>query len=149
MNKLIVLLLVFMTTCCARQTVYEVSIPPELTPYYDRFINEGYRHRKHIDTADLYLVFVPRFESDKTYGECIQNGMHVAEISRLIWERLSDLGREQLVFHELGHCLLHRKHTSGTFLPFVPLSIMNPEHFSDDIYAAYREYYLAELFGVK
>ena len=71
-------------------------------------------------------------------------------IDRDFWSFASNPEREQLLFHELGHCLLWRGHTSKTFRDGRPISIMNPVLIlSDYEYMSNREYYLNELFGVE
>src|SRR5690606_17670169 len=50
--------------------------------------------------------------------------------------------REQLMFHELGHCILNRSHTNSTN------SIMYPYHLSANYYINHYVNYIAELFGM-
>lgn len=50
--------------------------------------------------------------------------------------------REELVFHELGHCILNRPHTNST------ASIMYPYHMGGANYMNYYTRYVSELFGM-
>lgn len=49
--------------------------------------------------------------------------------------------REELMFHELGHCILNRGHTNST------ASIMYPYHLGGLGYLNYYASYISELFG--
>lgn len=61
------------------------------------------------------------------------------------WDRLSEVGKEQLVLHELGHCLLGREHVETIMPNGCPLSIMFPNHIADVCYVSYYKYYIKEL----
>ena len=67
------------------------------------------------------------------------------EIDENYWNAYSYYGKEQLIFHELGHCVLHRPHSeevAGT----IPASIMYPIAFGDrPEYKENLEYYYKEL----
>jgi len=71
-------------------------------------------------------------------------------ISRQYWEASSDLDREQLIFHELGHCVLGRDHNDEITVledgETVPLSLMNTYVIEEEHYTRYREEYIRELF---
>ncbi len=81
------------------------------------------------------------------------------------WEGLDEPSREALLFHELGHCLLHREHDSkearipdlrsaaekdprdGTTEFTGPKSLMNPTSVAGSVYLRNKGYYVKELFG--
>jgi hypothetical protein len=55
--------------------------------------------------------------------------------------------KEELVFHELGHCLLGRPHKNDVDSDGIPLSLMYPYILGEETYNTNsREYYLSELF---
>lgn len=64
------------------------------------------------------------------------------------WARLNDYGREILLFHELGHCVLGRPHDDRMRDDGCPKSIMKSSLSDIDIicYALDRDYYIKELF---
>lgn len=70
-------------------------------------------------------------------------------IDRDTWARASDLYRELLVFHELGHCFLFRKH-SGSSLNIwnlrITASLMHPQGPDMQTYFVDRRRYHEELF---
>lgn len=62
------------------------------------------------------------------------------------WEGLSHYGREQLIFHELGHCVLGFDHRNDVLPNDYEKSIMYGKFFGDQWYYEYfRDYYLREL----
>lgn len=76
----------------------------------------------------------------------------IITIDRKAWARMPKPMKEQLVFHELGHCALRRLHTE-TKVPIwdgqeIGLSIMHPylDAVPTDFYVMLRESYLEELF---
>lgn len=78
------------------------------------------------------------------------DGRNSIDINLSIWKQLSKAGKEQLMFHELGHCTLGRMHKDdmgmlGGFM--APKSIMNSHLFLDRLYVSNRDHYLQELVG--
>ncbi len=59
-----------------------------------------------------------------------------------IWKRLEPIVREALVYHELGHCVLDRGHTSQSAISF-----MTPMIQPGDFYRTYRVQIFRELLG--
>ena len=67
-------------------------------------------------------------------------------IKQPYWNTLGDYGREQLIFHELGHCALNRDHDNNKDIYDCPMSIMYQFTFGDtDCYPPYRNELLQEL----
>lgn len=54
--------------------------------------------------------------------------------------------RENLFFHELGHCALGLGHDDSTNRRGVPLSLMHSSEVNAIMYSRYRDYYLDRLF---
>jgi hypothetical protein len=59
---------------------------------------------------------------------------------------MEDADREELIFHEMGHCVLGRAHKSIKTAEGIPASIMHPYRISNSVYKEYRDQYLNELF---
>ncbi len=96
-----------------------------------------------------------------TIGVCYypysQRQYPYVEIKKAFWDSANDEARRNLIFHELGHCLLYRAHEPATqFAPNVgrsiPLSIMYPYilmTMSGDVITFYLDHlldYFNELF---
>ena len=70
-------------------------------------------------------------------------------IDKTFWNRSSELYKEFVVFHELGHCVLDRNHKEDKDSRGRCLSIMRSGlgDCLDAYSSANRTYYLNELFG--
>ena len=80
-------------------------------------------------------------------GVCIPiPGNPVVKIHRDFWRFSSYTTREQLLFHELGHCILNRWHNDDTIFGD-PVTIMHSYlNAAEYAYRKRREYYIKELF---
>lgn len=126
-------------------------VDPEFKPYYDRFVSASSAiSGKDLSGEKVTIKFVDSIPSPDpdayTLGLCYFD-LNLVEISREAWDNLLVGRREALIFHELGHCLLKRKHddareqTSGKML-----SIMNTYLISTKEFISKYDYYLMELF---
>ena len=101
--------------------------------------------------VNVSLVFNSNLEQNRV-GLCWRtNGLgDRIEIDPDYWKSISEAGKEQLILHELGHCVLGLGHNDqlgqvGEWRN-VPLSIMHSIHFGDYLfYLENREYYLKEF----
>lgn len=92
--------------------------------------------------------------TDEKYdGVCIKYPDDTREIllKKEWFDRANETQKEILIFHELGHCRLNRKHNSGETMAYddqltIKTSIMNPVVPSSYYYSEYKDAYLAELF---
>lgn len=66
-------------------------------------------------------------------------------IDRDRWRGAPDLYRKMLVYHELGHCILHRDHRNTKLEDGCPSSLMNSRILNISCYYKHEEYYLREL----
>jgi len=86
-------------------------------------------------------------------GVCIKysNGYKEVQINNLYWNNLSIEQKEQLIYHELGHCVLNRGHDNSLMPsnPDCPKSIMRSYMFSryeiENCYLPNYNYYKEEL----
>ena len=118
-------------------------------PYVDTFMDRLRVAGIDRDTSLLRVEFSDTLPPN-ILGGCSQLEGHfeVVSINRNRWKDLSVGSREELIFHELGHCVLNRGHNSA-MVNFIPVSIMNPYHFGAGTYASevFYEGYQTELFG--
>lgn len=118
-------------------------IDQEFVKYVELFEN---RYKMSVHAT---IVFKDIVDEDVA-GQCTYSYPRLIEIDTPYWLDIDEYGREQLVLHELGHCILNLDHdeTIGTVGAWtnVPMSIMYPIHFgSEPWYRDNREYYLQEL----
>lgn len=71
--------------------------------------------------------------------------VHVIALNKDFWDQASPLVREELLFHELGHCVLNREHAKTSARAPQP-SIMVPNILPEEDYKAFRNEYILELF---
>lgn len=97
--------------------VENYTIQEELAPYFERFREEGILRGTNVDFVAAQLSAVLEdIDEPNVSGQCYYNG---DEPNRLVidisfWNEASDLKKEFLIFHELGHCYLERSHLDTT-----------------------------------
>lgn len=121
---------------------------PYIDPMFYSYV-ELFETTYHIP-VNVSIVFKDIADEDVA-GQCWFTSPRLIEIDTPYWNEITDLGKEQLVLHELGHCVLNLEHnesigTVGAWMN-VPLSIMYPVNFGDEPwYGDNRAYYLQELY---
>lgn len=146
--KLVVALLLS-TTACAPEHQQVVSVPVPFQQIYADFLNDSVMagHFQNID--DLIIQFSSDLPGEWA-GDCVNQGglfgTPTININAEYWTQISNDQREELVYHEMGHCVLDRGHTSARW-EGQPDSIMNPQVFPTGLFSQYREHYVLELFG--
>ncbi len=127
------------------------DVDQRLWSYYESFEAEA---RKRGLTYDLNLLKITgeiqNIPETNVAGTC-QYGSHLTHVTidTDFWYRNSNVQREFVVFHELGHCVLMRGHLESSFNNGVCTSIMHSGLTNCNV--AYntnnRTYYLDELFS--
>ena len=176
-KKILALLLVYLTSC----TIVGVIKPgpfsdldpanhlvdPAFRDIVERFDREiGTNHRViengiHFDDelADEWRMENRNPNKDiRTVGACMKDrwgSPQLVSIDRNFWDRSNALAREQVLYHELGHCLLNRGHSEekakSKYIPWFkcPRTIMKSSTFTTRellfCYKAERERYINEL----
>lgn len=162
---LALLVAVLFSACGPRpQNMQGKNIDGALSKYLDQFGLEASSRGVSVDASNLTMTF-----SESMPSSSIPNGFVMAYCQRSIqgqsvivkgsnWNALSVSDREQVIFHELGHCLLGLSHNNTreaaldyygglTYATNVPSSIMNELHFEAWLYNANRTAYLDRLFN--
>lgn len=147
MNKF---LLLFFLLCGGCTHEYVVSIEDKYIKYVRRFVADGERFGRKIYIYDLIVRSVPEI-NEETIGQCERkyNTTPEVTISASFWENFSDAEKEELIYHELGHCVLKRRHNEYTDDWGTPVSMMNPFFLPELVYIKYHEMYIRELFHGK
>lgn len=146
MKKLI--LLSFLVIGCAQAPELKprLEIEPRLQEYIELFEIESINHKHPIQITNL----VARFGSTTYLGEdvigyCQLSYPPLVVIDLEFWEGAELMERENLMFHELGHCVLNKDHNDELTNGF-PSSIMNSCLMDSRMYELNRDFYLFELF---
>ena len=151
--------LLLFTACGSSNDSESAPVPPiavavdqKLESYLERFVlySETALGRK-IPIREVSLQFSDlgfTVEKGGINGRCTRalNGPSLVEIDRLFWEVADESRRENLIFHEFGHCLLNRNHLDEVDRSGVPKSIMYSYTLSSWLYSSRRNYYITELF---
>lgn len=146
------LLLFLLLTSCSKFKVHDpvLDIPQAFLPYFNSFLLEAKTHGKELFVNDLRVTFVD-LSYTGSLAICHTNGYDTPTIvvDFGYWSGTSDNDREELMYHEFGHCVLGRRHLEGEYMNGgngIPLSIMASLHFDGMTYFLNHEYYMVELF---
>ena len=103
-----------------------------------------------IDDSNLSITFgMVRNIKSTIIGTCQLDdfGTMVIKIHDASWIKLDPYQREELIFHELGHCALARPHCTVKEKG-KPISLMYPEITPKDHYKNHRKEMIDELFNI-
>lgn len=102
---------------CGQTEVEEelyINVEQELWPYFQKFEKEGLARGLKIDLANSGVTGkLTTLPNKGTVGLCYDGSIQSKQgilIDQSFWERSSELSKEFIVFHELGHCYLGRPH---------------------------------------
>ncbi len=123
---IIMIILTSIVYSCEQEESAHIS--DEIGPYMDRFIEEGaLRGYEVVIDYKRLSASVSSISGSGVIGQCVSYSNESQEIliSAEFWNSASELNREFLVFHEMGHCILDRSHDDRTDHAGRCLSIMN------------------------
>jgi hypothetical protein len=133
-----ILLALVMLSGCGRNFV-----DPALAPYVQRFEAAGGLQIRYLN---IHFGSLP----SKEEGLCSHFPSPEVTIDSTAWQGLSEVQREVVVFHELGHCILGRGHLAETLPGGFVASVMFPQvsiGIDQPYYQEHRQAYIDELFG--
>jgi len=127
------------------------GVDEELWPWFELFESEAAERGVSINLVQMGITgVIEEIEEDNIAGRCNFNrGIpnHVM-VDESFWQNTSNLGRQFIVFHELGHCSLFRDHREDADQFGICLSIMRSGlgDCRDNFSPRNRSEYLNELF---
>lgn len=135
-------------TACGRAPVLQIDEP--FKPYVQRFEQLSIERGNGVQIVDLKVSF-GKMQSEYENGACeiIGDNTPTVYINEVTWNRLTDIDREALIFHELGHCVLRRGHIDEIEEDGSPKSLMHPYRIQTRIYEMHEQKYVVELFKGK
>lgn len=147
-----VFLALFLLVGCGDPGSPIIEIDDEFLPYYDRFNQYSMEYRgKDFSNTNITINFVetinvPTENNVLILGVCYF-ASNTVEINKETWVRLPTARKEALIAHELGHCLLNRRHDEATH-PHTNtrLSVMHPLILGQIEFSNKYSYYMKELF---
>lgn len=137
----------FILLCgCNRSLPYTpvVSVDSKLQKYVDEFTDESVKVNRKVDFTDLTVRFSYEMEED-VLGQCVNTRHPLVLINENPWYDQTETAQKIIMFHELGHCILNRKHVE-TWTNGIATSIMYPYVLADEMYIDNWYYYMHELF---
>lgn len=152
------LILTLSLMACAPEHYGPGYIDPEFQMFVTNFVAKADENGHSISTKDLARINIVFDTGLKPLelANCVTGGTENPKIrvKPEFWVNASLSDREQVLFHEMGHCLLgihsHDDRTT-TFQDFAglkgPVSIMNTYHMPAQYYNSNREYYIRQLFN--
>jgi predicted SprT family Zn-dependent metalloprotease len=146
----------FLLFGCTFEPTYRVD--SEFEPYVQRFVQEAALRNRTFDVHSSGLIVEFDDLEEGTAGVCYYLNPIKIKFDREYWEKIgnyrnADEMRENLVFHELGHGLLNRKHDNKYLSNGDWKTIMCGGNVKDNrswninYRSIRREYYIDELFN--
>lgn len=97
-------------------TIEELHVDEALAPYFERFLAEGTIRGHEIDLVGKRIEgYLEDIDDEDVVGQCAysETSTRKVRIDLNYWNQATDLEREFVVFHELGHCYLERSHSDA------------------------------------
>jgi hypothetical protein len=116
----------------------DTEIDSELQPYLNKYIS--YAKECRVPITDSGLTLSLDKTKSTTFGYC-RTMFNTIKINKRSWVALTEIQKEQLIFHELTHCLLDQDHDD------LGLNVMNTHGFIyKQLYVEYYDYFIRRLF---
>tara|TARA_Y100000034_G_scaffold134332_1_gene202476 strand:- start:5458 stop:6255 length:798 start_codon:yes stop_codon:yes gene_type:complete len=162
LREKLLIILVFSVLLLAEQEYSKYLDNQKVLKYHNSFKNNlkdlGNDYlNKAMD--EVSYVFINRdseesIRNDFLYGYFLKNSYANCDletrtiyINNRFWERLNEIDRKILIYHELGHCVLERTHNHSFGENGKPNSIMSEFLIVDNDFVSKEEEYLKELFN--
>jgi hypothetical protein len=147
MVKLFIFIFFILFLNCIKNNHHHPEIIHEIDPEFNTYLT---RFESHFGSKidDITIIFgCP----DNNKAAVCYYETRVIEVDPVNWDNSSDLRKEQLIFHELGHCVLRRFEHIDTHTDGCPDSIMRSYTFTeweiDNCYEPDHDFYINELFN--
>jgi len=149
--RLLMVIIALLDSACGYQQDSVTSL--QIKPYVELFEKiYGIKYKGSIIFSELEYPYDAVCSISIVNGNKILNdSSNIIYIDKDSWKRLElGLGREQLVFHELAHCVFGLEHDHNEVeLPdgdMGPKSLMYPYTFGDDrVYENNRQFYIESI----
>ena len=126
-------------------------IGADFLEFYDKFMQEARAHNVEVVDNSLTIKFgkTPSKEEPKRQAYCSVGGGYppVIVVDPDIWAQKTYMDHVVVIFHEMGHCLLHRPHRDDEATNDFELSLMHATQVPGERYQEYENYYNNELFA--
>lgn len=143
----------FATACGQKQAPHQAifQVDSDFLPYVTAFENAAAEQGAAVRITDLIVSYGPTPNANET-GVCeiATDESPRISINSTIWQYLSPMDRQQVMFHELGHCVLRRLHKNSQAVQggsTIPSSMMYSVRIPGGTYSNNMAFYHIELFS--
>lgn len=147
---LILTLIVSFFSCKKEEDLIQPEVDERLKLFFESFKQEGVLRRQSIKMEDV-IGSIVTMETKGVLGRCNQSttGSKHLMIDSLFWLTATFKEKEYVIFHELGHCTLNRRHLDTKNVDGTCISMMQSGNGSCmmNYNAQNRSKYLDELFS--
>jgi hypothetical protein len=140
------LLLITIALVACGKPLRVVDIDPAFQPYVDSFLSDAHEHSREAVVNNLIMRFAPNIDGTQTAFCDMTEMVPTITIERTYWDMSPEVIKKALIYHELGHCVLHQPHRDAYVSPYLPMSIMNTWMVEDYYLEVYWDNYVNELF---
>lgn len=156
-----IFLIVFLVSVgCGKKQVTQFKVDPLLMPYYSKMVANGKSRGKNISTNDLILKFGSTDTNVLGYCQTYTQtnwkflteevvSTPIVVINKEFFNSAGEVGRRELISHELGHCLMAKNHDQRVASNGYAESLMYPYFINETVFGTYENSYLDQLFGLK
>ena len=113
-RSLIALTLLTCLLACTEEETYQIEsyVDMEMIPYFEQFAEEGLARGVEVNYQEAGITALFDLIDHSIAGQCTRQTTGEREIivDSRYWRRATALEKELVIFHELGHCFLHRSH---------------------------------------
>lgn len=140
-----ILLLLVLLSCGSNKVIVSspepVYIEYKLRPFYTKFIQYATAFNIKVDCSDLSMYSTDESpeNTNLAVAKVYSNGMKEIIMYNRFWDTASDVAREIVAFHEIGHACQKQAHRDN--------SIMQANQLNEAQYLFYYDYFVKELFG--
>ncbi len=149
--KYLILSLVLLTGCSGSLVKPGLHVNPEFIPHLEQFHKEAKANNRLIIIENLTIKFDGKLNDTNILAECEHAYYPIISFRPSFWDNASEEDRENVMFHELGHCILNLDHDEERIRTInnesIAKSIMYPWPLDGNVYLRYRSYYIIELFN--
>ncbi len=153
MRKTVIIIICLIFLSCSREEFNITNEEPANTifnPYLDTFKKEAEQRGYDFNDYEIEFFLADIIEDD--IGGFANYSNNKIVIDRENWNSIDLNHKEWLIFHELGHSILNRRHInkkteSGECLSYMRGKLEDADCFSNLYSFLWREYYLDELFN--
>lgn len=118
---------------------------PELKQMANKVLYEGAKRGKYYSVD--WIGFKYANLGGGTVGLCRKSSSkRTIYVDHSFWLYKEEY-REQLIAHELGHCLLDKGHDDSVMYQVIPKTLMHTYVINASVYKYYRTYYFDQLFN--